>query len=1328
MDKKNIEDFYPLSPMQQGMLFHTLYAPDSGVYVEQMNCTLEGNLNITAFRESWQQIINRHSILRTSFLTKGLKEPIQMVHRNVEVPLEIKDIRDLKGKESQDFFAEFIENECHAGFELSKVPLMRLALIQEGPNTFKFVWTYHHILLDGWSMPILLQEFFMLYESIRQSRTIALPLARPFRDYIVWLKKQNQEEAEKFWRKTLKGFTLPTPLLTGRSGKEASGASSQFEEKEITLSEDETRKLLAFANQNQITVNTVVQGAWALVLSRYSSEEDVLFGATVSGRPADLPGAETMMGIFINTLPVRAKFPSSISVMTFLKNLQDQQLEMRQYEYSSLTSVQGWSEVPRDLPLFNSILVFENYPVKTAMSKTEASLEVKDIDFAEQTNYPITVVAGLSDTLTLRIVYDSGQYDASTINRVLDHLRVLLMEFVEKPGKQISHLSLMTEGESEQILIGWNSTATQDFEDTCIHHMFERQVDRRPEAVALYEENRLISYGELNNCSNQLAGYLQDLGVGPETLVGICMERSIEAIIGILGTLKAGGAYLPVDLDNPPDRLNYIFQDAGFKVLLTRQDFLGKLPEFEGPAVCIDSDKEVLSNYPTANPRSHVMPENLAYVIYTSGSTGKPKGTLLQHQGVWNLAKAMKRDDELDSAAVVLQFFSLGFDGSVADIFGALLNGSSLYLPKQTKVLSPDDWTKIIRDFGITHVLLPPALLSVLPEADLSILKTVVSGGDVCNWDLVKRWSQNRIFLNAYGPTEATVASSWHVSNGKPGKSESVPIGKPINNVRFYILDKHLNPVPVGVTGELHITGVNLARGYLHCPDLTAEKFIPNPFDQLGGGRLYRTGDLARYLPDGNVEFMGRMDHQVKVRGFRVELGEIEGILKKFPEILDAAAVLKDRKTRGKKIVVYLVFKEGISIGADLIRRRMKKMLPEYMMPANFVVLEKMPLSITGKIDRGALPEPPKMRKREEDHYIAPRDSFELKLVHMWEEILEKERVGINDNFFDLGGHSLLAVRLIGKIREVFNKDVSLAQFFKEPTIEYLSGLLKNHESSPDTSLIIELKKGGAKEPLFFVHPSGGSVHWYADLARYIEDRTFYGIQARGIDGKNVLDTSIEMMANRYVDAILEIQPRGPYFLGGWSLGVIVAFELARQLRSLGHQVAFLGLMDQGPFFPVDENPKDDSEMLMNIFSRNFPLDIDQLKKLSYDDQLKLVLRKAKKAKMVPFYIRFQDFRFYMTIQKVMRQAWRQYEPKTYPGKIALFRSEEVLASPSQEADLGWSRFAENGVDIIHIPGDHISMLQEPHVSVLTGELNKYLRQLEESEPQNINKITAKEM
>ncbi len=1324
MDKKNIEDFYPLSPMQQGMLFHTLYAPDSGVYVEQMNCTLEGNLNVAAFRESWQQIINRHSILRTSFLTKGLKEPVQMVHRQVEVPLELKDIRNLTGKELQNFAGQFIEDERRRGFELSKVPLMRLTLIQEDSNTFKFVWTYHHILLDGWSMPILMQEFFTLYESINQNKTITLPLARPFRDYIVWLKKQNQEEAEKFWRKTLKGFTHPTPLFTEKSGKVAAGASYQFEEKEITLDEDETRKLLAFANQNQITVNTVVQGAWALVLSRYSNEEDVVFGATVSGRPADLPGAETMMGIFINTLPVRAKFPSSISVMTFLKNLQDQQLEMRQYEYSSLTAVHGWSEIPGDLPLFNSILVFENYPVKTAMRQAEASLTVKDIDFAEQTNYPVTVVAGLSDTLMLRILYDSRQYDASTIKRVLDHLHVLLMEFVNTPRKKISHLSLLTETEREQILIGWNSTATQDFKDTCIHHMFERQVDRRPEAVALLDGNRVISFGELNKRSNRLAGYLQDLGVGPEVLVGICMERSIEAIIGILGTLKAGGAYVPVDPDNPPGRLQYVFRDAGFKVLLTRQNLLGKLPGFEGPTICLDSDQKILAKYPITNPESRVLPANLAYIIYTSGSTGKPKGTLLQHQGVWNLVNAMERDDGMGSGGVVLQFFSLGFDGAVADIFGALLNGGGLYLPKQSKTLSPDEWTKIIRDFKITHILMPPALLTALPEKDLPVLKTVVSGGDVCDWNLAGRWSKNHHFLNAYGPTEATVASSWYVSNGEPAISGIVPIGKPIDNVRLYILDKSLNPVPVGVTGELHITGVNLARGYLNQPDLTAEKFIPNPFDLQGGGRLYKTGDLVRYLPDGNVEFVGRMDHQVKIRGFRIELGEIEAVLRGFPEISDAVAMLYDWKTKDKKIIAYLTFKDGSGIGADLIRRRMKKNLPEYMIPADFIVLEKMPLTLTGKIDRRALPQPIKERSEKETQYIAPRDSLELRLVRLWEEILERQPVGINDNFFDLGGHSLLAVRLIGKIREIFKKDIALAQFFREPTIEYLSGLLKYYESSPDSSLVVEFKKSKRKEPLFFVHPSGGSVHWYADLARYIDaDRSFYGIQAKGIDGKSELDTRIEQMAGRYVDVILGIQPQGPYFLGGWSLGVIIAFELARQLSSIGHEVAFLGVLDQGPYFPVEEDPRDDTEMLMNIFSRNFPLDLNQLKRLSYDEQLKLVLKKAKKAKMVPFYIRFKDFRFYMTIQKVMRQAWRNYQPKSYPGKITLFRSEEILVTPSHDPDLGWGRFAGKGVDVIQIPGDHISMLQEPHVSGLARELSKYLGELEKSRASNLDKI-----
>jgi len=1310
MKMKNVEDFYPLTPMQQGMLFHTLYAPDSGVYFEQLRCILSGDFNVSAFERAWNTVVNRHSILRTGFVGEGLKEPVQVVYHEINLPFEKQDWRNLSSTEQEERLNLYLQNDIRQSFQLSKAPLMRFALFQLSDNSYQFIWDYHHILMDGWCVPILLTEVLTYYDSFCNGQDVQLPRSRPYRDYIVWLKKQNYDNAKAYWQRMLKGFTAPTPINIGPVDNKNEDREKEFGDQEIYLPEQLTNMLRDHARTYQLTLNTIIQGSWALLLSRYSGEDDVVFGSTVSGRPTDLAGAESIIGLFINTLPVRAQLYPKTSFLSYLKELQEQQLEQRQFEYSSLIDIQGWSDVPRGLPLFESILVFENYPIETALQEqNERSLIIQNIQSEELTNYPITVVAGPGTELMIKILYDYDRFDDAVIKGMLGHFRKILEEFIKNPQQQIKDLNVLTDDEQKQLLIDWNETKADYPHDRCIHELFEAKVEQIPDATAIIFEEKQLTYRELNQHANQLASYLQKLEVGPEVLVAICIERSVEMIVSILGILKAGGAYLPIDPDYPEERLLFILQDSEASVLITQKDFMQKFSKSNAHIICIDEDWVTISCESREALMSNVTSENLAYMIYTSGSTGKPKGTLLQHQGLSNYIIATINALGVDKYDHVLQFASLSFDASVLEIFTALTSGATLYLARRETLMSSPNLIQFLRKHKITVSLLPPSLLSVLPVEGLPDFKTLLTGGEKCTKDIVLRWYSGRNFYNAYGPTEATVAPTlYHVENVSE-TLVNIPIGHPLSNIQIYLFDRNLQPVPLGVPGELHIGGVCLARGYHNRPELTAEKFIPNPFSDERGGRLYKTGDLARYLEDGNIEFIGRIDHQVKIRGFRIELGEIENMMLQHPMIQNAVVVVKEYGQQDKNLIAYYVNTKDQTLSSSDLRSFLQKELPDYMIPSAFVQLNVLPLNSSGKIDRKALPEPEGKRPELKKSYVAPRDIWEIELAQIWEDILNIQPIGVKDNFFELGGHSLLAVRMISQIQEKIGKNISLAALFQEPTIEQLAMLIRSEDTTKSTPVLMPLQPKGTKKPLYFIHPSGGSVHWYTDLARYIgKDQPFYGVQAKGLNGEEPIHTKIEDMAAYYVCAIREFQPEGPYFLGSWSLGVIIVFEVAQQLRSQGQEVAFLGLLDQGPVIPSEE-PEDNAAYLVQTFGKNLSLSLEQLRKLNDDEQIEYVFKLAKQVNWLLPDVKLHQFRHFILMLRTHTDAWRNYRPKVYPGNITVFRAEEQTNKNIDQKDLGWGDLTTEKVEIHEVPGDHLSMVHKPHVKKLAKRLKACL-------------------
>ncbi len=1307
---KNVEDSYPLSPIQQGMLFHSLHAPQSGVDIEQIICGLHEDLNVCAFKRSWQRVVERQPVLRTSFCWSGVNEPLQEVHRHLTIPIVEQDWRGVPPREQEKRLEAYLQADRRRGFEFTQAPLMRLALFRVESADYQFIWTFHHALLDGRSFPLVFKELFAFYEAFCRGEELQLELPHPYRDYIDWLGLQDFTKAQSFWLRTLNGFTAPTPIDVDHAYRTKSDEAEGYGKQEIRLPETLTKALQSLAEQHQLTLNTLVQGAWALLLSRYSGESDVVFGATRACRRSALKGAESMVGLFINTLPVRASVSPEKLLLPWLKELRAYWLAIRDYEHTPLVKVQGWSDIPAGNPLFESILVFENYGLNSRMRSLGVSWENREFRLLEQTNYPLAVAATVEPELLLEMAYARSRFNSTTIARMLGHLRTLLLSMVANPEQRLSDLPLLTAAERHQLLVEWNNTQADYPQDACIHQLFEVQVERSPDAVAVVFEDQQLTYRELNRRANCLAHHLLSLGVGPDVLVVICVERSLSMVVGILGILKAGGAYVPLDPEYPKSRLAFMLDDTQAPILLTQKRLIEYLPESVAKVVYLDADWKQISRESDRNPASVATAENLAYVIYTSGSTGQPKGVMVPHRGVCNHLLWMQTAFQLTEVDRVLQKTSLSFDVSVLELFWPLLAGLRLLMVKPGGHQDSAYLVKLIAQQKITFLHAVPSMLQVLLEEQeiesCNCLRYVTSGAEALSNELKERFfaRMSAEFYNAYGPTEAAIGVIYGRCKRETNQ-RIVPIGLPIANTQIYVLDSHLQPQPIGVPGELHIGGVGLARGYLNQPELTALKFIPNPFSKQPGARLYKTGDLARYQPDGNIDLLSRIDHQVKIRGFRIELGEIEAALSQHPGVRETVVLVREDIPGNKQLVAYVVTNQEQGLTTSELRNFLMEFLPNYMVPSIFVMLDALPLTPNGKVNRRVLPVPDQERPDLERDFVAPRDTVELQLTQIWAEVLSIQSIGVRDNFFELGGHSLLAMRLFAQIKKIFGKELALPTLFQAPTIEQQASILQQSEWSAPYKSLVKIQSGDSQPPFFAIHAAYSSVVMYYNLARHLNPKQpVYGLQPQGLDEKQVPQTRIEDMAADYIKEIRTVQPEGPYFLGGFSMGGMVAFEIAQQLHFSGQKVAILALFDThspGWLKPLPVHTR---------VSRH----LNNLLRLKLKDKLTYLQKKSAGRFDSDHMQPLPQAQDKSPLQEAHEQADKDYVPQVYPGRAILFRAREPLEGRwsewcSVDPELGWGKLVAGGLEIHEVPGNHMNMFNEPYVRIIAEKLRAYL-------------------
>ncbi|HEV7369720.1 amino acid adenylation domain-containing protein [Arenibaculum sp.] len=1156
------------SPAQERLWFLEQFGHAGTAYGLPVTLRLEGPLDAEALEAGLGEVVRRHESLRTRFETAAGR-PVPVVGDPAEFRLDRTDLSGLGPDEGAEQARRLVRENIERPFDLAAGPPFRARLVRIGPEEHLVLLNAHRIAADPRSVRVLIGELAALYAARVEGRPPSLPPPSQYADHAsrqrAWLGGEEAARQASYWKTRLAGAPAALALPTDRprpSVQGFRGAAVPF-----FLGADTSSRLAELARHERTTLEAVLLAAYALLLSRHGRQEDVIVGIPATGYPQSGPGGpvgpfETMLALRVDLsggpgfpeLLARAdaalagaRAHADLPFETLIEALQPDRDPSRPPLVQSVFELETARERLPDLPG----LRLSVEPAAHATTRFELSLSIRET----------------ADGLHGSFEYATDLFDRDTIGRLAGHYGKLLEGIAAEPARRADTIPLLTGAERDRLLVEWNDTATAYRQDRCLHELFSEHAAATPDAVAVVFEEQYLTYGELDRRSNRLAHHLSALGIGPDVVVGLCVERSLDMVVGVLGILKAGGAYLPLDPGYPRERLAHMLEDARTPVLVTHAGAIDPLPD-RARVVRLDHDAEEIDRRPATALDGGATPANLAYVIYTSGSTGGPKGVMIPHAGIVNRLLWMDGTYRLGPSDRVLQKTPLSFDVSVWELLWPLVSGAATVLARPGGHLDPSHLASTIatREVTVTHFL--PSMLRVLLDsgefARCTGLREVLCGGETLPPDTVRMFLDRSAarLSNVYGPTEASIGMTcWHCA---PRHDGSVPIGRPIGNMRAYVLDEGMEPVPIGVAGELYIGGVQLARGYLHRRGMTAQRFVPSPFGN--GERLYRTGDLVSWLADGNLDFLGRLDHQVKVRGYRIELGEIEAAMTSHPGVEAAVAVVREDAAGEKRLTGYAATGAGAGTGrqaptAGELRAHLRRNLPQYMVPTAIVVMDTLPLMPNGKLDRNALPAP--SARQQTGDYVAPRDRNELTLQAIWERVLNVSPIGIKDDFFALGGHSLLAVELIGACNEAFSARLPLRALFDRPTIEtFADGIRSGGGQSPYRALV-PLQTSGTRAPVFCVHPAGGSAFRYVPLSRCLgTDQPMYGLQASGLEPDEPLAESVETMAACYVEAVRELRPRGPYRLLGWSFGGLVAYEMAHQLDRAGERVELLALLD----------------------------------------------------------------------------------------------------------------------------------------------------------------------
>ncbi|QKV91249.1 non-ribosomal peptide synthase/polyketide synthase [Streptomyces sp. NA02950] len=1074
-DGRDTEDIYPLTPLQEGMLFHRLVGGEEDVYLDQATLILEGVADPRGFADAWQETVDRTPVLRGAVVWQDVERPVQVVRRTVTVPVTQLDWRGLPEERREAELERVRAEDLARGVELGTPPLMRLTLARLAGDRLALIWTSHHLVLDGWSLAQVFTEVCERYAAAARGGRPVLPARRPFRDYLQWLDGQDGTEAREHWRTLLAGFTAPTPLPWDRRPLASHRARSSAT-LSVALTQGASDELRRTARRHGLTVNTLVQGAWALLLSRYSGEEDVVFGTTVSGRPAELAGVESMVGMFINTLPTRVRVDGARDTVEWLRELQMAQAGSRRYESVSLAQLTGWSEVPAGSPLFDSMVAFENYPFDDSSAR-EVGLRIVDVRSTDATNFPLSLRAHLSERLGFDLGYDPGLFDERTAAALADRLCLLMNQLAADPARPLRALPWTTGGERERLLGEWagRGTAYRPSPGRTVVDLFAEQVARTPDATAVTCADASLSYAELDARAGRLAHRLAAGGAGRERYVALALPRSLDLVVAIVAVLKTGAAYLPVDPDLPAARIAHLLADAGPVLVVTTGDVArrcaGEVPRLclDDPAVAADLARRPATGPAGAGP----LPDSPAYAIYTSGSTGLPKGVVVPHTNVVRLFTSTRAWFSFRADDVWTMFHSYAFDFSVWEIWGPLLHGGRLVVVPYAVSRSPEEFLRLLADEKVTVLSQTPSAFAALMRADEEhpgtelALRTVVFGGEALDPRRLAGWYARHedtapLLVNMYGITETTVHVTYTALDREgAARATGSGIGTGIPDLRVYVLDGGLEPVPPGAVGELYVAGAGLARGYLRRPGLTASRFVADPFGPAGS-RMYRTGDRARWTADGTLEYLGRADHQVKIRGFRIEPGEIEAALTARPDVADAVVMVREDQPGARRLVAYTVAAEASAppSGAAL-REALGRTLPAHMVPAAYVPLDAWPLTANGKLDRAALPAPGADTFATSGERIIPRTPAERTVAAVWAQVLGAGEVGAEDNFFALGGDSILAIRVASRLRTAFGAEVSPRALFTHATVAALAAELTAPAGPAAQGAIPAVPRGG---------------------------------------------------------------------------------------------------------------------------------------------------------------------------------------------------------------------------------------------------------------------------